>query len=183
METGLSNCVQGEYEQWRTFLYERVTFVQEKSACHARDHCARVLLFSLKIAEELALPEEEREVLSTAAVFHDCCRFNDDKDVGHGQRAAEKYRAVAEELGLTFDERVYFIMAYHDRHDAEGEAAIRSHFGSASDEVLLLYRIFKDADALDRFRFGPYELDERYLRIPASRELTEFAREVNGVEE
>lgn len=183
METGLSKHVQGEYEQWRTFLYERVTFVREKSACHARDHCARVLLFALKIAEKLALPKEERDILSTAAVFHDCCRFNDDKDVGHGQRAADKYRAVARELGLTFDERVYFIMAYHDRHDAEGEAAIREHFEGKADEVLLLYRIFKDADALDRFRFGPYELDERYLRIPASRELIEFAREVNGVEE
>ena len=183
METGLSNCMQEEYEQWRTFLYERVAFVREKSACHARDHCARVLLFALKIAEKLVLAKGDREVLSAAAVFHDCCRFNDDRDVGHGQRAADKYRSVAGELGLTFDERVYFIMAYHDRHDAEGETAIREHFEGKADEVLLLYRIFKDADALDRFRFGPYELDERYLRIPASRELIDFAREVNGVEE
>lgn len=182
MYTGLSASGQGEYEKWRAFLFDCVPFLREKSYCHAKDHCARVLLFSLRIAEAGGLSLGEREVLSAACVFHDCCRLNDDKDVGHGQRAAERYRSVCGELGLPFDERVYFIMAYHDRHDGDGEEAIRSHFGAEADGVIRLYHIFKDADALDRFRFGPHELDETYLRTAQARSLVAFAKEVNEAE-
>ncbi len=182
MDYGLCKELRFEYEHWRGML-ERIPFVHEKSACHTRGHCAHVLLFALKIAEALALPKGERDVLSTCAVFHDCCRFDDGKDVGHGLRAAEKYRATCGSHGLIFDERVYFIMAYHDRHDGEGEAAIREHLKANADETLLLFRIFKDADALDRFRFGQYELNENYLRIPATHELIGFARRLNGLED
>ena len=91
-------------------------------------------------------------------------------------------RFVCGALGLKFDERVFFIMAYHDRHDREGEAAIRSNFPDAAENVIRLYRIFKDANALDRFRFGPEELDEAYLRTREARALIPFAKLLNGEE-
>lgn len=182
MDYELCKELRSEYEHWRGML-EHIPFVHEESASHARDHCARVLLFALKLAEALALPKGERDVLSTCAVFHDCCRCDDGKDVGHGRRAAEKYRETCGSYSLIFDERVYYIMAYHDRHDGEGETAIREHLKANADETLLLFRIFKDADALDRFRFGQYELNENYLRIPASHELIGFARRLNGLED
>ena len=40
----------------------------------------------------------------------------------------------------------------------------------------MLYRLFKDADALDRYRFGPKALNERYLRTVAARELLPLIR-------
>lgn len=172
-----------EYERWRTLLYERIPFLHEDSACHAKDHCARVLLFALFIAFSRGLAKGERDVLSAAAVFHDCCRFDDGRDIGHGQRAADKYRALCGLLGLSYDERVYFIMAFHDRRDAEGEAALSAQFSEAAGEVIELYHIFKDADALDRFRFGARELDEKYLRTPEARALIPVARRLNGMEE
>lgn len=182
MKCYLTPSEQREYERWRDFLYERVPFLHEDSACHAKDHCARVLLFTHLLAKKSALTRQQREVLSAASVFHDCCRFDDGRDVGHGQRAADKYRCVCGALGLKFDERVFFIMAYHDRHDREGEAAIRSNFPDAAENVIRLYRIFKDADALDRFRFGPEELDEAYLRTREARALIPFAKLLNGEE-
>ena len=41
---------------------------------------------------------------------------------------------------------------------------------------VLLYRIFKDADALDRYRLGETALDESMLRTTAAHSLTDFAR-------
>ena len=41
-----------------------------------------------------------------------------------------------------------------------------------------MYRDFKDADALDRFRLGPWGLNESFLRTEQSRELVDFAREL-----
>ena len=50
--------------------------------------------------------------------------------------------------------------------------------GKEKEKGLQLYRIFKDADALDRYRLGPGKgaLDERYLRTDAARELMGFAK-------
>ena len=176
MENGLSPIGQERYRRWHRFLLEKVPFLHEDSFCHAKDHCARVLLFCIRLSEACGLGEGETEVLCTAAVFHDCRRFDDGRDVGHGQRAAEEYRARCASLGLCFDARVAVIMAYHDRHDALGEQAISEHFTVDPAPVIRLYRIFKDADALDRFRFGPQELDERYLRTEEARSLIPFAR-------
>lgn len=182
MKCFLTPSEQREYERWRVFLYERVPFLHEDSACHDKDHCARVLLFAHLLAKACSLTQQQREALSAASVFHDCCRFDDGRDVGHGQRAAERYRSVCGTLGLAYDELVFFIMAYHDRHDREGEAAIRSSFPDAAENVIRLYRIFKDADALDRFRFGPHELNETYLRTKEARALIPFAKFLNGKE-
>lgn len=57
-------------------------------------------------------------------------------------------------------------MAFHDRDDVLGEAAL-----AEQEDGVLLYRIFKDADALDRFRLGPDGLDVRYLRTDTARSL------------
>lgn len=67
--------------------------------------------------------------------------------------------------------RVYLVMAFHDHDDALGEAALKGH-----SQGVLLYHIFKDADALDRFRLGPFDLDINYLRTDAARALYDYAR-------
>ena len=126
--------------------------------------------------------KRQYEALSAASVFHDCCRFDDGRDVGHGQRAADRYRSVCGTLGLAYDELVFFIMAYHDRHDREGEEVLSRRFGDASERAVFLYHLFKDADALDRFRFGPHELNETYLRTNEARALIPFAKFLNGME-
>ena len=92
MKCYLTPSEQREYERWRDFLYERVPFLHEDSACHAKDHCARVLLFTHLLAKACALTQQQREVLSAASVFHDCCRFDDGRVVCHGKRDVDKYR-------------------------------------------------------------------------------------------
>ena len=167
----LPGAVKRDYDRWSRFLEQQIDFSLKDSEKHTKAHCARVLLYALLIVEKMGLSQELREVLGAAAVFHDSRRQDDWLDVGHGQRAADYYKAFCRTNALIYDERVYRIMAYHDREDTLGEAAL-----SGLEHGVLLYRIFKDADALDRYRLGETALDESMLRTTAAHSLTDFAR-------
>ena len=169
----IPKSIQGDYHHWHNFLDAEVQFSLADSEKHTKEHCARVLLFALLIAVKMDLPHEEREVLCAAAVFHDARRQDDWLDVGHGQRAADYYREYCRTHPLVFDERAYLVMAFHDRDDALGEVAL-----AEQEDGVLLYRIFKDADALDRFRLGPGGLDIRYLRTDVAQSLYGCAKQI-----
>ena len=162
------------FERWRRFLLREVTFSHSESVCHTTEHVERVLLFALLLGRELEVPSEDLDALALCAVFHDTRRHDDDLDVGHGDRAAAYYREYETERGRTPDNRVARIIARHDRRDEVSEEKFREE--GADDETLLLYRIFKDADAIDRCRFGPKALNERYLRTSAARSLLPVLR-------
>ncbi len=162
------------FERWRRFLLREVTFSHSESVCHTTEHVERVLLFALLLGRELEVPSEDLDALALCAVFHDTRRHDDDLDVGHGDRAAAYYREYETERGRTPDDRVARIIARHDRRDEVSEEKFREE--GADDETLLLYRIFKDADAIDRYRFGPKALNERYLRTSAARSLLPVLR-------
>lgn len=167
--------LQPAYEHWKRFLYEQVDFQLATSQKHTKDHCARVLLFCLLIAQQKGFSQEERDILCTAAVFHDSRRQDDWLDVGHGKRAAEYYKAFCAEKGLPFQQRCYDVMAYHDRDDAVGIKEI-SNRKPQEPNAVLLYQVFKDADALDRFRLGPGGLDPAFLRTDEAKSLIEYAK-------
>ncbi len=154
-------------------MYQHVDFSLKDSKRHTKSHCTRVLLYALMIAKEMNLSQELRDALGAAAAFHDSRRHDDWFDVGHGQRAADYYREYCSNFPLTFDERVYLVMAYHDLDDSLGEQAL-----AKNDQGILLYRVFKDSDALDRYRVSPEALDLNYLRTNEAKKLTDFAREL-----
>lgn len=78
--------LQETFHTWYDFMEDRITFGQFVSLLHTKNHCARVLLYCLKIANLAKLSEEERSVLVKASVFHDSRRQDDTRDVGHGAR-------------------------------------------------------------------------------------------------
>lgn len=165
-----------QYDKWYYFLENKVVFSLSDSQIHTKHHCARVLLYALIIASQLELNEKEKDALGAAAAFHDSRRQDDWLDVGHGQRAADAYRDFCYLNSFPFDERTYFVMAFHDRNDEIGISEIEKR------ELLngvLLYQIFKDADGLDRFRLGPNALDVDMLRTEQAKELVELAKELN----
>ncbi|HIG0358565.1 TPA: hypothetical protein ACX96Z_000117 [Clostridium sporogenes] len=142
---------------------------------HTKYHCARVLLLALIIAHHIELSDEEMEVLSMAAVFHDSRRLDDWLDTGHGKRAAEYYKESYFKYDISFDERTYYVMAYHDRDDALGVTEILNS-PTINENCILLYKIFKDSDGLDRFRLGPNALDVTMLRTKEAVNLVDFAK-------
>ncbi len=174
----LSDAVVADWEKWASFLKDEVDFWHKASDFHTVAHCERVLLFALVLADRKGFSGAQRETLATAAVFHDSRRLDDWTDVGHGRRAADYYEEFCAARGTAFDPVCYEIMAWHDRHDEDGLEEIRRKFPGRED-ASLLYQVFKDADALDRFRLGPGGLDVRYLRTSEARELYGFAKKVS----
>lgn len=167
--------IRTDYEHWCSFIEEKMAFNLQASQLHTREHESRELLYALLIAGKIGVSQEEKTILCHAAAFHDTRREDDWLDVGHGRRAAEYYKSYCESNGLTFYPWCYDIIAYHDRDDKLGESA--AICDPAGREVLL-YRIFKDADALDRFRLGPGGLDVKYLRTQSAKELYDYARDL-----
>lgn len=167
--------VRDDYEKWNSFLENEVDFWLKDSEKHTKEHCSRVLLFCLLIGDKRRLPQKEADILCMAAVFHDSRRQDDWYDVGHGQRAADYYREYCVFHERRFEQQCYDIMYYHDQDDQIGIDTISSRNPSVQNGVLL-YQIFKDADALDRFRLGPDGLDIKYLRTDEAKSLYEYAK-------
>ena len=163
------------YQKWLQFMEEKVSFSLEGSPIHTKAHCSRVLLYALLIGVHTQLSEQNMNALGMAAIFHDTRRQDDWLDVGHGQRAADYYKEFCAGSRLHYDDRAYFIMAYHDRDDMLGLRVLSERFTDDPCAVLL-YQIFKDADALDRFRLGPNALDAKYLRTEQAKKMLDFAK-------
>lgn len=146
----------------------------QNSEDHGYSHEARVMLLSLIIAHKMDLPLRDREILATAALYHDLRRVNDIDDSQHGKDARDYYHATVSNP----DPLVEFLCQYHCLPDAEGYQEIRDNrkLSKGRSRAKLLIDIFKDADALDRCRFGLRDLDVNQLRLPISKELPLAAR-------
>lgn len=186
----------------RTLFLEWLAFVNVDlepwgtgGAIHYRPHWARVCLLALALGEAEGLDEADLDALCAAAMFHDSRRRDPYLDTGHGQRAADYYTQFCSECAsgasrhseagrrIVFDERVYQAIAWHDRDDADGKAALAAAghdvpSGTAASGLHML-ELFKDADALDRVRLGSDGLDTSYLRTPHALELVEYAHGLN----
>ena len=166
--------------QWDDFMHRRVHFNMADSKIHAAQHCERVLLYALILGEKIFGDDKDAlTALAHAAVFHDTRRKDDYLDTGHGARAAVYYGQFCKENP---DMRCYpesaYLMRYHDLDDNVGRKAIEKEFGADSPRVLKLYDIFKDADALDRWRLGHNGLDPKYLRTPEARKMSEYSHRI-----
>ncbi len=164
--------------QWAGFMHDRVRFNMPDSPIHALGHCERVLLYALIMGNRIFGDDgEQLEILAHSAVFHDTRRQDDYLDTGHGARAAVYYKEFCEENDdITYHPESVLLMRYHDLDDSKGYKAIENEFPADTRRVDKLYDIFKDADALDRWRIGRNGLDPGYLRTPESRELVGYAR-------
>ncbi len=125
------------------------------------------------------MEERDLTILAHAAVFHDTRREDEGKDAGHGARAAAFY----EEFCRAHEELVYMpeaacIIRWHDRHDQRGEEAIAQEFAGRAEYVTRLYKAFKDADALDRWRLGRRGLNPDFLRTDKATHLVDFAKKL-----
>lgn len=165
--------IREKYFAWFHFMIEKVDFALKASPIHTKEHASRVLLFALLTAQKMGLGEKDWDTLGAAAAFHDTRRHDDRLDVGHGARAARYYHAYCKGNGLPFNRLTAMIMQYHDHNDQLGNKIIGERFGRHG---VLLYHIFKDADALDRFRLGPGGFDPGYLRTEAGKNLYDYAK-------
>lgn len=166
--------------KWNDFMNRHIRFIRPFSAIHAAGHCERVLLFALVVGEQMFGDDREAlEILAHAAIFHDTRRLNDYRDTGHGARAAVYYEQFCKERDdISFHPESVFLMRYHDLADSKGRNAIRERFGAEADRVKQLYAIFKDADALDRWRLGRNGLNPDFLRTLPAKTMIDYSRHI-----
>ncbi len=160
------------YQQYRDKM-DDLTFAMESSV-HGKSHQARVLLLALTIAEELRMSVGDKKILAEAAIYHDTRRIHDGNDEEHGRYARAYYNEDVKRPHPI----VKFLIEYHSRDDEDGMREIMNNkvLSGTRSKVTKLYQVFKDADALDRVRFGLKGIDMNYLRLPISKELSLVAR-------
>lgn len=173
---GLDPSARASFMVWSEFLKERVNFSFPDSNLHGALHTERVLLYAIILGGQIFHSDTIcNEILAHASVFHDTRRMDDSYDVGHGARASIYYKQFCHDNGFLYYPEAATIMRFHDTDDAAGLEMIKKEFDERSQMVSKLYKVFKDADALDRWRLGPHGLDERYLRTPQSKKLVKFS--------
>ncbi|MEE4569857.1 HD domain-containing protein [Paenibacillus polymyxa] len=170
-----SQPIKNKYNLWYIFMEQNIEFWLPESKMHTKEHCARVLLLSLLIGHQKGLSDKEMDALGMAAIFHDSRRLDDGIDKGHGKRAAEYYEDYCREHDLSFNAHSYYIIYYHDQNDSLGLSEIAAA-PATNERGVLLYQIFKDADALDRFRLAADALDVSMLRTEEAQRLVDFAK-------
>lgn len=113
---------------------------------HGTAHISRVMFWAAYLAQYL--PEEERRrimlPLLCAAAIHDVCRESDREDTTHGAVAAERDREKITTLlaGSPLTASCFEAVRFHCLEDTECQNR---------DTI---WQILKDADAIDRGRFG-----------------------------
>ena len=181
----LNQCAVSQ-EQIRTlYKWKKDSGVQESNdpeessgqghSDHDKLHTARVLFLALAIIQtgKIKLNPRGLTQLSTAIIFHDIGRKHDDIDHGHGKAGREIYEKTARSSA---DPAVCFLIEYHCLDNKLAEEYLKSADAiRAKKRTWLLYQILKDADALDRVRFGIYDLDVNHLRLPISHKLVPLA--------
>lgn len=159
-----ANC--DSFFEYKEMLVHNVEYHVPNEDEHGKQHALRVLFLAIAIAKEHCTPEE-CDKICTAAVWHDCGRGCPGE---HGAAGAEFYRKNA----WTVDDEVAFLIRWHSMDDGLcKKAANKLSISAAKKERLLnMLWVLKDADALDRVRFGFRNLDVTQLRFKTSKELT-----------
>lgn len=161
-----------------------------QNGIHGIKHNDRVAMLSLMIGQgEGILKEEstrERELLTTAAYYHDIGRIG---DVGpHAKRSAR----LINKMDLNYldgkkfsnqDKKIVQLLAEgHEGKDGKINKLIKKYDISETDIEMVtnLLNVLKDADALDRSRLTintpiktVTDLEPRYLRLDTSKKLME----------
>lgn len=150
-----------------------------RSDCHDSMHSLRVLFLSLLIGELSGCTLAELRKIAEAAIYHDCGRTDDGENETHGAASSRVYRNRGGK-----DKMVAFAITTHCIDDDKArDMMIRKFPESAHKTVWRIVSVLKDADALDRVRFGIHDvngsydgLDVRFLREEQSIKLVSVAQ-------
>ena len=143
---------------------------------HGLAHTLRVWVHAQALAQTLGLRLWQMEALHHAALWHDIGRVDDNTDYYHGARSAGRVIGLGLHEGLAADvrEAALFSCTHHCGSERHAERALLATPAPAGYRAV--FRVLKDADALDRVRIhdlDPDQLrhDESRARVPRALEL------------
>lgn len=158
-------------ERIRAFRPKNEWFLRGTHGVHGLSHETRVLILTqiLQCAAKDEAPKSDADTLGWAAAFHDTRRQDEWEDPEHGDRAADFVIYMAGHWEGDFIPKVNWSeIAWLCRWHVPPDHKCPQH--SINDN----FRIFKDADALDRWRIG--DLDPDYLRLKTSYDLLQASQ-------
>jgi len=140
------------------FFYETILCLSkaiEYKDVYTKGHCERVQSIALKIADELSLSEEEKNVLKVACLLHDIGKIGVKEDIlnkkgsleDHEYKEIQKHPLIGYNIlkDLEFTDRIKkVVLQHHERVDGRGYP-----FGLKDEEIDLLAKVVAVADAYD----------------------------------
>lgn len=176
------------------------THYYDDNKSHSIEHIEKVMLFSAILAKNENLDEKDTKTLLAAAAFHDSFRAGNDGNGEHAIGSAQKAKEFFESnpnnsYGIKPEDvpLIQVAIAYHEHNEQIKGKVDRAYLSMLCEEygytgdfekAVQISSVLKDADALDRERFGTKgRLDPEYLRTDSakSRKMILFAQKVNGV--
>lgn len=140
-------------------LEKNLFFPHMISSYHGIGHTVRVVFYSYLLAAAIdRLNEREKQACCLAAVIHDLGKQSDREGAIHGYNSMLLYKDRL--IDYVDDEklrsRIFDAVQYHSVDDRDCPRSVIND---------LITMVLKDADALDRSRFGGRGCDKSYLRL------------------
>jgi len=148
-------------------------YFDHDSKLHGITHTYRVMAFTYMLGNRLNL-SKNRDLAFMAAFIHDMSRKHDGFCTNHGKWAAKNKLPVFKDLfiknGATPEDlnEIAYAVHYHSRMTQPGK----------NNPFYHTLALLKDADALDRIRISPYNLNPRMLRFSESRSMIKIAEQL-----
>lgn len=145
------------------------------TSAHGLAHAKRVMVLADVLAERCGMSVQDRLILKYAAAFHDIGRQNHKEDEEHGKesyKSMEAERLIPQSFQKNEKKILQFVV---EAHPIKYESACRlSTYNGIEDKkrAMNLLSIMKDADTLDRCRFG--NVDINYLINEEAKALVNF---------
>ena len=150
------------------------------SQVHGIDHTSRVMLFANVIVNLDRLDDRMKNLILTAARYHDIGRIDDRETKEHGLYGMTKLHDLNLLKGFSKkDQRIIeFAIEQHSLSKEENEEALSKIPKRNRKDYAMVLSYLKDIDALDRFRIANknMQLDPNRLRNNTSRQLVDFAQ-------
>jgi hypothetical protein len=140
---------------------------------HGVNHTCRVMALVWAMGYELQ-DDTTRDLAFCAAFIHDMARESDGICRVHGPKAAESKLPLFKDFFISqgiLESQLSAIAAAVHYHSLLEEPEL-------NNEYYKVIAFLKDADALDRIRLGPFDLDASYLRFPFSKKYILPARKL-----
>lgn len=147
-----------EMENLPIVLSKELFYKHMIDSYHGIAHTARVLLATHLLVNAIDLDQNERNACYIAAIIHDLGKRSDIEGKEHGYNSMSLYRNRISDLieDLSLANRVLKAVEFHSVEDLDCPDEVRSD---------IIWKILKDADALDRSRFRGKGCDKSYLRL------------------
>ncbi len=146
------------------------------SKIHGLYHSEKVLFWAFILSTENSLTAIDEQILLDAAKYHDIGRTNDIDDTIHGRVSALKVLNIIDNPIYEEERNRNLLCAIIELHslDDKMENQIKEKYYLQQDSSFSpLWKMLKDADALDRIRydlgyFDEFSFNPTYLRMPTS---------------